>query len=135
MAAASTQHHEFPDLRGRHPREILEWAWATYGDRLMTTTAFGYSGMALFHMMAQVAPRVPIYFIDTGYHFAETLQFRDYCRDKLGLNIIDLRPEKTREQFEAEHGGPIYKTDPDRCCAINKVAPLQKMLRESNYAA
>ncbi len=122
-----------PDLAGRSPLEIIEWAVATHGPRLMTTTAFGYSGMALLHMLARVERSVPVFFIDTGYHFAETLRFRDFCRDELGLNIIDLRPEQPRERFEAEHGADIMQRQPDFCCARNKVAPLARLLEQRRY--
>lgn len=124
-----------PDLRGRHPREILEWAFATYGPRLMTTTAFGYSGMALLQMMSEVAPGVPVYFINTGFHFPETIQFRDYCIEKLKLNIIDLNPEKSRAVFLAEHGADVMRRDPDFCCHHNKVLPLKRLIEQHLYSA
>src|SRR5687768_16103185 len=119
-----------PDLSGRHPREIIRWAFERFGSRLMTTTAFGYSGMALLHMISEINRGVPVYFVNTGFHFPETLQFRDYCREKLGLNIIDLVPERPREAFLAEHGEDIMKRSregADFCCAHNKVAPLEKL--------
>ncbi len=120
-------------LEGRHPREIVEWAVARWGERLMTTTAFGYSGMALLHMMAQVDRSIPVFFINTGYHFIETLQFRDFCINELGLNVIDLTPEMPREAFEAAHGADIMKRDPGFCCAHNKVAPLKRLLEARRY--
>src|SRR5690606_26561470 len=123
----------WPDLSGWHPIDILRWADSAFGDRLMFTTAFGYSGMALLHMMSGINPRVPVFFIDTGYHFAETIQFRDWCRNTLGYNIIDLTPELPREEFEARHGADIMKRDPDFCCKHNKVAPLKRLLDEGRY--
>jgi phosphoadenosine phosphosulfate reductase len=122
-----------PDLAGRHPRDIVRWAAETYGARLMTTTAFGYSGMALLHMMQGVAPEIPVYFVNTGFHFKQTLEFRDYCIRELGYNIIDLAPAQPREEFLAEHGADIMKMQPDFCCARNKVAPLRQLLAQRRY--
>jgi phosphoadenosine phosphosulfate reductase len=135
MAETTTTRPKWPDLSGRHPREILRWAAETYGLRLMTTTAFGYSGMALLHMMAEIAPKTPVYFINTGFHFRQTLEFLDFCREQLGLNIINLKPEQPREQFLAEHGADIMKQKPNFCCAHNKVAPLIRLIESNRYDA
>ncbi len=131
--ATAEQVSQFPDLSGKPPIEIIRWAWETYGERLMTTTAFGYSGMAMLHMLSKVAPDVPIYFINTGYHFSQTIEFRDFCRDRLGMNIIDLTPETPREKFESIHGDDLMRRDPDKCCAHNKVAPMTRLLAERRY--
>src|SRR5690606_5941642 len=55
--------------------DLLEWAWETLGERLMMSTAFGKSGMVILHVLKDRAPKIPVYFLDTGFHFRETLEY------------------------------------------------------------
>ena len=70
-------------------------------------------------------PNLPILFLDTGYHFAETYAYRDRIASEWRLNLINLLPEKTVVEQEAEHG-LLYQSAPDQCCKLRKVEPLFK---------
>lgn len=112
----------------RDPRELLRWAHGLLGDQLMMSTAFGKSGMVILHMVKDVAPDLPVYFIDTGFHFRETLDFVKTLENDLGLRIRVERPVLTLEQFNAEYGEKLYERDPDLCCHRNKVEPFARLL-------
>lgn len=119
-------------LSGAPPEEILAWASATFGDLAMTSS-FQTQSMPLLHIISKVTPGVPVLFLETGYHFPETLSFRDQVVDRLGLNLRVLRGDKSAEYAAQEGSRPLHGTDPDTCCHINKVAPLNAAL--ASYAA
>ena len=111
------------------PQEILEWALENYWPDIVMSSSFQTQSIPLLHIVAQIKPELPIYFLDTGYHFPETLAFRDMLQKKWGLNVIDLRNEEC-DRGVVHPGEPLYRTDPDRCCYINKVAPMEKALQD-----
>ncbi len=115
-------------LEALSARDRLAWAVARWGDTLLFTSSFGPGSGALLHLWSEVAGGLPVHFIDTGFLFDETLAYRDLLRERLGLTVVTLRPAVGREAFTARHGLQIYRTDPDRCCAHNKVAPLEAAL-------
>ncbi len=117
------------------PREILDWAVNRWGSELMMTTALGYSGMVLMSILSEMARSVPVFFINTGFHFAETLSFLEHCREKLGLDIVELKPEPVKQEFLAEYGEDIMERSPDTCCGVNKVQPLKNLLARGQYKA
>jgi phosphoadenosine phosphosulfate reductase len=77
----------------------------------------------------ELDPNIPILFLDTGYHFAETYAYRDRSRSEWNLNLINLLPEKTVAEQELEHG-LLYQSAPDQCCKLRKVEPLFKAVAE-----
>ena len=105
---------------------IIEWAAATFGDRFCVTSSMGDAVLA--HLTSQVAPGVDVVFLDTGYHFAETIGTRDAVEATLPVNLVNVTPEQSVAEQDAAHGKDLYKTDPDLCCALRKVAPLQQAL-------
>jgi phosphoadenosine phosphosulfate reductase len=116
-------------LESAPPREILRWAIDRFSPRLTMATAFGPEGMVLIHMLAELGPQTPIFNLDTGYQFAETLELRDRVARRYGIEVELKRPELTVEQYEALHGGPLYRTDPDRCCHDRKIRVLHEAVR------
>src|SRR3954447_15311318 len=110
---------------------IVEWAIATFGDRFCVTSSMGDAVLA--HLAAQVAPGVDVVFLDTGYHFVETIGTRDAVAATLPVNLLTITPVQTVAEQDAEYGPDLYKRDPDLCCALRKVAPLQDSL--ANYDA
>lgn len=111
------------------PEEIIQWAVAAYFPKLTMATAFGPEGCVILAMLARIEPRVYVFNLDTGYQFPETLEVRQRIAEKYGI-LVDLqRPETTVEAYEAAHGGPVYKTDPDRCCGDRKLQVLQRVSR------
>jgi phosphoadenosine phosphosulfate reductase len=113
-------------LANAKPQEILRWAVETYAPRLTMATAFGPEGCIILHMLAEIDPTVRVFNLDTGYQFAETLELRDRIARRYGIEVELIRPDTTVEEYEAIHGGPLYATDPDRCCRERKLAPLRR---------
>jgi phosphoadenosine phosphosulfate reductase len=114
-------------LEGARPEDILAWAVQTYFPRFTMATGLGPEGCVIISMLARIEPGVYVFNLDTGYQFQETLQLRQRIAERYGM-LIDLqRPELTVPQYEARHGGPLYKRDPDRCCFDRKVAVLQRV--------
>ncbi|MFP6601923.1 MAG: phosphoadenylyl-sulfate reductase [Pirellulaceae bacterium] len=108
------------------PAEILSWAVKRFSPFFSMATAFGPEGMTIIHMLAEIAPETPIFNLDTGYQFAETLELRDRVKAKYGIEVALLKPELTVEEYESLHGGPVYKTNPQQCCFDRKLTQLQK---------
>ncbi len=115
-------------LESSTPQEILVWASRRWGRELTMATAFGPEGMCLIHMLAEVAPETPIFNLDTGYQFAETLELREQVRRRYGIEVALERPATTVEEYEAQHGGPLYATDPNRCCGDRKLVVLRRAI-------
>jgi phosphoadenosine phosphosulfate reductase len=107
------------------PQEILRWAVGRFAPKFTMATAFGPEGMVIIHMLAEIAPETPIFNLDTGYQFAETLELRERVKDRYGIAVEFKRAEQTVEQYEALHGGPLYKKNPDQCCLERKIRVLE----------
>jgi phosphoadenosine phosphosulfate reductase len=112
------------ELEGQSPQNILRWAVRKFFPRLTMATAFGPEGNCIIHMLAEIEPRVRIFNLDTGYQFPETLELRERIKEKYGIEVELIRPETTVEEYEAEHGGPLYLEQPDQCCHDRKLVPL-----------
>lgn len=110
------------------PAEILQWAVDRYAPDAVLTCSFQHEGVVLAHMLQSIAPETPIVFIDTGYHFPETLAYRDLLVERLGINLVQVGPAVAKEEVERTYGPELYRHDPDRCCEINKVEPLRRAL-------
>jgi len=108
------------------PKEILQYAIDRFAPKFTMATAFGPEGMTLIHMLAEIGPKTPIFNLDTGYQFAETLELRETVKSRYGIEIELKKPATTVEQYEAINGGPVYKTDPNRCCFDRKLSVLQE---------
>jgi len=91
------------------------------------TCSFQAEDMIVVDLARRLSPGIPVLFLDTGYHFPETCAYRDRMTQEWGLNLVSLQAEQTVAQQEAEFG-KLYESDPTRCCALRKVAPLQKAL-------
>jgi phosphoadenosine phosphosulfate reductase len=111
------------------PQDILQWAAKHYGSRLTMATAFGPEGMVLIHMLAEVARQTPIFNLDTGYQFPETLAMVDRVRQRYGIEVALQRHELSVAEYEQLHGGPLYKSNPDRCCFDRKLRVLRDAVR------
>jgi phosphoadenosine phosphosulfate reductase len=107
-------------------QEILAWARQTFGDELVVTASMADG--VLPYLASEAAPGVDVLFLDTGYHFVETIGTRDAVAATLEINLVNVTPEQTVAEQDATYGKDLYKRDPDRCCALRKVAPLNKSL-------
>lgn len=114
-------------LEHAQPEEILAWAVEKYFPRFTMATGLGPEGCVIISMLARIEPRVYVFNLDTGYQFAETLELRQRIEEKYGIEIHLERPELPVEQYEALHGGPLYCTDPDRCCNDRKIEVLKRV--------
>jgi phosphoadenosine phosphosulfate reductase len=108
--------------------EVLRWAVERYHPHLTMATAFGVEGCCLIHMLAEIQPGVRIFNLDTGYQFPETLELRERLKERYGIAVEFVRPETSVAEYEAEHGGPLYRHRPDQCCHDRKILPLKKAL-------
>ncbi len=113
----------------RDARAILRWARDLLGDGLMMSTSFQKGGMVLLDMVRESMPDLPIYFLDTGFHFQETLDFAERIRREWGLKIVWRTGKLHGEAFKAKYGN-LYETDPNLCCHLNKVEPNNELLAE-----
>ena len=107
-------------------REILAWAARNYGDRLIV--ASNMQDAVLVKLGAEARPGVDVLFLETGYHFAETLGTRDAVAQVYGVNIVEAHPAQTVAEQDALLGKDLFATDPGRCCDLRKVVPLKETL-------
>jgi phosphoadenosine phosphosulfate reductase len=113
-------------LEGKSPQAVLRWAVKQFHPKLTMATAFGAEGCCIIHMLAEIEPAVRIFNLETGYQFPETLQLRERIKERYGIEVEYVRPELTVAEYEAEHGGPLYRIRPDQCCYDRKVLPLRR---------
>lgn len=117
-------------FRGRAPEDLIDWAAQTFGRQLVLTCSFGgASGMVLLDMVARLGHGTPVLFLDTDLLFPETYALAQAAAQRYGVRIERRRPALTLEQQAQAEGPRLYERNPDRCCAIRKVAPLAEALR------
>ena len=113
-------------LESATPAEIIAWAVDRYHPKLTMATAFGPEGCVIIHFLSQIERSVHVFNLDTGYQFKETLELRERIRQRYGIEVEMKQPASTVAQYELQHGGPLYKTNPDQCCFDRKVRVLQE---------
>jgi phosphoadenosine phosphosulfate reductase len=113
-------------LEGRPAEAIVAWALEEFGERFCVTSSFADAVLA--HVVSKVAPGVDVVFLDTGLHFAETLRVREVVQRTLPVTVRSIRPRNTVAEQEAEHGPRLWARNPDECCAMRKVEPLDRAL-------
>ena len=99
-------------------------------EHVAVASSFQAEGTCVIDMAVKLRPDVPILFLETGFHFAETLAFKERLTEMLGLNVVELTGRFTVEQQEDVHGPRLYERDPKLCCQLNKVEPFARALRE-----
>ncbi len=97
-------------------------------DEVMLTSSFATNSAFLLHLFATNAPQQLIHFIDTGYHFQATLDYKDKLTKLYHLNVKDVRPEDWKHEYTTKD--QTWNTDPDFCCSINKVEPLDGVKKD-----
>jgi phosphoadenosine phosphosulfate reductase len=118
--------HAGAALENATPQEILRWAIDRFGQRFVVTSSMGDGVLA--HMAASVQPGIRVLFLDTGYHFAETLGTADALESTLPIELIKVKPHLSVADQDVAFGQDLFARDPDLCCAMRKVAPLAKSL-------
>ncbi|MEV6673491.1 phosphoadenylyl-sulfate reductase [Streptomyces sp. NPDC051162] len=110
------------ELEDAPASDVLRWAADTFGARFCVTSSMEDAVVA--HLASRVRPGVDVLFLDTGYHFPETIGTRDAVGAVMDVNVVTLTPERSVAEQDAEHGPALHDRDPDLCCALRKVAPL-----------
>lgn len=111
------------DLEAAPAVDVLRWAATTFGGGFCVTSSMSHGVLA--HLAAQALPGVDVVFVDTGYHFVETLGTRDAVEASPAVNVITLTPRTSVRHQDVEHGRDLWAADPDACCALRKVQPLR----------
>lgn len=119
-----TMNLEKPDAR-----TVLQWAYETYGDRAAISTAFGPSGIALMHVASEINPGARVFFIDTGFHFPDTMAMIERVPARINVNIEVVEPLLTVAEQAREYGDELPVLNSDQCCAIRKVEPNRRVLQ------
>jgi len=110
------------DLEGARAEEILLWASEEFGDGLAVTASM--QDTVLAHLAAKVRPGVDVLFLETGYHFIETIGTADAVEAVYDIRLRRLLPLLTVAEQDAQYGPELFSRNPDLCCALRKVAPL-----------
>lgn len=116
------------ELEEASAQEIVRWAAGVFGDRVAVTSSMADAVVA--HLVSTVKPGVDVLFLNTGYHFAETIGTRDAVAAVYDVNVIDIGPAMSVAQQDIAFGKDLWARDPDRCCALRKVAPLNNAMRD-----
>ncbi len=104
-------------------------AYKADGKRLFTTSSFQSHSLVLLHMLSRIDNTIPIAFINTGYHFPETVRFRDEVSRAFGMKFIDVKPNTPKSMQRTVAGHLLFVSDPDYCCYLNKTQPLEAVLQ------
>ncbi len=123
------------EFEARKPQEIVAWAAREFSGRLAMTSSFGPESGVLLHLVSRADPHIPVLFLETGYHFPETLKYKEDLAKLFGLKkVIELRADPAKKnELVVKHAGVPYEKDPDACCYLNKVEPMDAALK--NYGA
>jgi phosphoadenosine phosphosulfate reductase len=114
------------ELNDASAEDVIRWATDTFGDRICITSSM--SDAVVIHLVSGIKPGVDVLFLDTGYHFPETIGTRDAVAAVYNVNVISATPLRTVVEQDADHGEQLFARDPDRCCALRKVAPMDAAL-------
>ena len=110
--------------------EVLRWAWERFGKRAAIGTSFQGAGLVMMDLARQNGLEFPVFTVDTGLLFPETVALKGRLEDFFGIQIESLEPDLSVERQAEVHGPELWKSDPDACCTMRKVLPLQGRLNE-----
>jgi phosphoadenosine phosphosulfate reductase len=119
------------ELDGADAMDLLRWTEDNFGGNYIV--ASNMQDAVLVDLAAKVRPTVDVLFLDTGYHFVETIGTRDAVEAVYDVNVVNVRPELAVAEQDAVHGKDLFARDPGACCGMRKVEPLGKALK--NYSA
>jgi phosphoadenosine phosphosulfate reductase len=102
------------------------------GKELFTTSSFQSHSLVLLHMLSRIDNTMPVYFINTGFHFPETVKFRDHVTQAFGINTVDLKSDVPKFMQRDYEGKLLFTSDPDHCCYLNKTQPMDAILRSKD---
>jgi phosphoadenosine phosphosulfate reductase len=110
--------------------EILAWAWEQFGPRAAIGTSFQGAGLVMIHLAHTHGLRFPVFTLDTGLLFPETVELKNRLENFFGSKIESLQPDLTVEEQADIHGPELWKRAPDLCCTVRKVLPLRDKLSD-----
>ena len=116
------------EFETQSPQDILAWSWGRFQTKIVASSSFQTQSVALLHMVSQVCPDMKVLFLDTGFHFGETLAYRDNLQDLFNLKIKNIYPDPETTQHLRNPSDPLYFKDPDLCCRINKIRPMERAI-------
>jgi len=125
---------EFVKEKSKHfenlpAEELLKWVYGNF-ENVGFTSSFSGEDVSIIYMIKQVRPDALIIFIDTGYHFPETYALVEDLKEKWNLNLEVVKPSLSLEEQDRVYGRELYNRDPDLCCKLRKVEPLQRVLQK-----
>ncbi len=100
------------------------------GKKIFATSSFQTHSVALLHILSRIDPSIPIYFINTGFHFPETIRYKETLVRLLKINAIDLWPHVPKVMQTNAAGNLLFTFDPDYCCYLNKVQPVEALMEK-----
>ena len=113
-------------LQDASAEDVIRWATDTFGDRICVTSSM--TDAVIIHLASAVSPGIDVVFLDTGYHFAETIGTRDAVQAVYPVNLVNVTPSRTVEEQDTELGPRLYGRNPDLCCYLRNVEPLERTL-------
>jgi phosphoadenosine phosphosulfate reductase len=115
------------ELEGANAMDLLRWTDENFGGNYIV--ASNMQDAVLVDLAAKVRPGVDVLFLDTGYHFVETIGTRDAVEAVYDINVVNVTPENTVEKQDELFGKDLFAREPNECCRMRKVEPLSKALR------
>ncbi|MEO9803576.1 MAG: phosphoadenylyl-sulfate reductase [Reichenbachiella sp.] len=100
------------------------------GKKLFTTSSFQTHSIVLLHLLSRIDQSIPVYCLNTGFLFPETMAYKDQLADEFGLNMIEIKPDVPKSLQKDSEGKLLFASDPDRCCYYNKVQPMDRLLSD-----
>jgi phosphoadenosine phosphosulfate reductase len=119
--------HAARELEDAPAEEVIRWAADTFGMRICVTSSM--SDAVIVHLASAVRPGIDVVFLDTGYHFPETIGTRDAVSAVYPVNLVNVTPSRTVAEQDADLGPRLYGRNPDLCCYLRKVEPLERALK------
>jgi phosphoadenosine phosphosulfate reductase len=110
--------------------EVLRWGFDRFSPDIAIASAFGAEGMVLIDLASSLRSNFRVFTLDTGFFFPETYELIEKVERRYGISVERCRPELTPADQERVHGPALWARDPDRCCALRKVEPLETKLRQ-----
>ena len=117
------------EFETKTPQEIIQWAVDKFSPNVALSSSFQTQSMPLLHMATRIKPDLTVFFIDTGYHFWETLMFREQLAEEWHLNVFDLYRDPRWDVFVLQNIRRLPVEDPNLCCYLHKVQPMQRALQ------
>lgn len=100
------------------------------GKKMFATSSFQTHSIVMLHIISRIVPEIPIYFINTGFLFPETITYKNQIASSFNLNVIDAKSSVSKSQQKDMYGNLLFASDPDYCCYLNKIQPLDPILAE-----